>query len=201
MSQIGIARTIADFVTRTVLILMSSPDSGQPRPDSPPNAWPQPPLAADPAIDAVLSTGAGAAIWSVADGKPLWWNELGAAVFGLPGDNKAVDIGPALARVMRSDRPWLERRRLSSGRRPCLATLQFSRVALDDGAEALLALAVQLEPPIAVSGRELPPPPGQSHRRSRAARSPRSRSATARPESPPWRGPKRRPPLLSPIAA
>ena len=141
---------------------MSPPDSGKTRPDNLADAWPQHPLAeatVTSAIAASLAKGAAAAVWSLADGGALWWNEVGAVVFDLPRAKVAAgDIGAALARAARSDRPWLERRRLSLGRRPCVATLLFSRTSLRDGTEALVAVATTLVPPVAPHGRAVPPP-------------------------------------------
>src|SRR6516165_8733476 len=141
---------------------MSSQDSGQSRPDTLAHAWPQAPLAdgsVNAAIATALANGAAAAVWSLEDGRALWWNEAGAPLFGLPGAQGAGDIAPALERAAGMERPWLERRRLSIGRRPCLATFQFSKAGLQGGGEGLLAIAVRLDPPIVVRGRATPPAP------------------------------------------
>ncbi|SED01195.1 PAS domain S-box-containing protein [Rhizobiales bacterium GAS188] len=168
---------------------MSPPDRGQSRPDNVTDAWPHHPLAQDlsaqnlsaqgrsaegavlgtnqgtngSTIEALLAKGAAAAVWALADGRALWWNELGAAVFGLPraeanpAEASPADIDAALDRASRTERPWLERRRISHGRRPSGATLLFSRARLADGGEALVAVATVLAPPIVPDGRAVPP--------------------------------------------
>jgi len=170
---------------------MSSPDSGPARPDKLADAWPKPPLA-DAAALSSLAKGGAAAIFALADGSAIWWNEAGAVLFSLPRvDGLARDIGPALARAASSDRPWLERRRISVGRLPCLATVQFGRAALQDGAQALVAVAARIEPPILASGRAAPP---------RALRPPISADAEA-PEKAPSSAAEPRGPAAAPQGA
>ncbi|MFI5014508.1 MAG: ATP-binding protein [Hyphomicrobiales bacterium] len=141
---------------------MLPPDSAQARPDNLTDAWPPHPLAdeaADAVVGAALAKGAPAAIWALIDGRVLWWNEAGAALFELPrADGATDDVGAALARAAGSDRPWLERRRLSQGRRLAVATLRFSRTRLRDGTHGLIAVATAVVPPIVANGRAVAPP-------------------------------------------
>jgi PAS domain S-box-containing protein len=176
---------------------MSPPDRGQSRPDmiadeganpakagvnNVPVAWPQHPLALSPAhaagasalstIESSLAKEAASAVFALADGKALWWNKLGATVFGLPGEAVAIGIEAALARARHSERPWLERRRLFAGRRPCGATLLFARAPLAAGGEALIVIATILSPQIQPDSRALPPP-----RLAASAGAPQARTA------------------------
>ena len=161
---------------------MSPPDRGQSRPDTiadeganPAKAgvnnvrepWLQHPLALRAAhaagasalstIESSLAKEAASAVFALADGKALWWNKLGATVFGLPGEALAIDIEAALERARHSERPWLERRRLFAGRRPCGATLLFARAPLAAGGEALIVIATVLSSQIRPDSRALPP--------------------------------------------
>lgn len=143
---------------------MSPPDSGESRPDNHLANWPRAPLAdasAEAAFAELLAKDDAMAIWALADGRPLWWNQTGGMIFGLPpSESPAGDISSAIERAKHSDRPWLERRRLSIGPRPCLATLQFSKAHLVGGGQGLVAVAVRLDPPLTWSnGSAIPPPP------------------------------------------
>jgi len=113
---------------------------------------------ADAAVTAAIAKGAAAAVWAIADGRPLWWNEAGAALFRLPqAQSGGIETGAARERADRTDRPWLEIRRFSIGARPTTATLLLGRARLSDGNDGLIAVATSIAPPILATGREIAP--------------------------------------------
>ncbi|MBV9752365.1 MAG: PAS domain S-box protein [Hyphomicrobiales bacterium] len=123
-------------------------------------AWPRHPLAteADASLLAALDKGEAAAIWTLSDAAPIWWNEAGAALFELPSSRKAPAVlAAAVARACITERPWLERWRMAIGRRPVVATLLMGRARLQDGRDALIVSATAVAPPILLNGRAEPP--------------------------------------------
>jgi PAS domain S-box-containing protein len=140
---------------------MSPPDNPDSEPGNVPAAWPHPPLASagmDGSLLRAIEKGAAAAIWALADGAPLWWNEAGAALFDLPRTQEMPElVAAAIGRAGRSDRLWLERWRLCVGRRPLIATLLLGRARLEDASEGLVAVATAGAPTIAPDGRAVPP--------------------------------------------
>jgi PAS domain S-box-containing protein len=140
---------------------MSPPDNADSEPGNVPAAWPRPPLASagmDGSLLRAIEKGAAAAIWALADGAPLWWNEAGAALFDLPRTQEMPElVAAAIGRAGRSDRLWLERWRLCVGRRPLVATLLLGRARLEDASEGLVAVATAGAPALAPDGRAVPP--------------------------------------------
>ncbi|MBV9567470.1 MAG: PAS domain S-box protein [Hyphomicrobiales bacterium] len=140
---------------------MSPPDNATSGSETVARAWPRHPLAAeaDASLVSQLDKGAAAAIWSLSDAVPLWWNEAGAALFELPKTDKAPPaVLAAISRAAASESPWLERWRGAIGRRPVVATLLIGRARLQDGREGLVVAATAVAPPI-VPGEQRAQPP------------------------------------------
>ncbi|MBV9111585.1 MAG: PAS domain-containing protein [Hyphomicrobiales bacterium] len=172
---------------------MSPPDNTASGSEAAAPVWPLHPVAAgvDASLFSALDQGAAAAIWTLSDAIPLWWNEAGAALFELPRAETPPAVLAAISRAAGSDRPWLERWRMAIGRRPVIATLLIGRARLQGGREGLVVTATAVAPPIVPRGRALPPSVDASHVKPQesAAAPPQTESiaveVTARPAGPP----------------
>ena len=139
---------------------MPPPDSDPPGPEAANAAWPSSPLAmgTDASLQSAIEKGSPAAIWALGDAAPLWWNKAGATLFELPRAKEAPPpVLAALSRAAGSDRPWIERWRLTVSRRAMVATLLLGRAGLSDGRKALVIAATDVAPPIVADAQAMPP--------------------------------------------